>query len=421
MPSRSFYLGPRASRLLAESWDEVVAAAAAGVLDETQWVELKEAVPPTSKPANLELAKDLASLSVDGGVLVIGISDADGKAGPVVGTDLAGLQSRIPQVATGRISPPLALTMDVFHHPEGAGVGLLIVTVPASEGAPHMVDNVYWGRDAHGKRILSDHEVRRLLEDRRHRAVGFDDRLRTVVSRLDPPGLGERGRMYVLLEPGASANDPVSDLLVGQHMLQVIVSALGFQPKWHPSFHSLTIPIPRPDGLGAASMANDAAHESPQDFLALLLADDGSVLISAPAARQRGRADDAPEVVSPGQVLEALHSAVVLAGHVATIYTAYQGTWRAGLFVTRLRGLLPSQAYDEMSYRRFTPYPAEEYSQTTMSTTREMAEDTAAVVARLAKGLLRGLSVADRFLPYEHPRDLGQRSSLESPQRRFWS
>ena len=77
----SFYLGPHKPRFQAESWDDVVAAAAAGVLDETHWVELKQAVPATSKPANLELAKDLASLSVDGGVLIIGIADARGAAG----------------------------------------------------------------------------------------------------------------------------------------------------------------------------------------------------------------------------------------------------------------------------------------------------------------------------------------------------
>lgn len=408
--NRSFYLGPRASRLLAETWDEVVAAAAAGVLDETQWVELKQAVPPASRSANLELAKDLASLSVDGGVLVIGVSDADGKAGQVVGTDLTGLQSRIPQVATGRVSPPLSLTLDVIDKPGAAGVGLLIVTVPASESAPHMVDNVYWGRGAHGKRMLSDYEVRSLLADRRVRAAGFEDRLRTVVSRLDPPGLGERGRMYVLLEPGGSAREPVSDLLAGKHVLQVIVDALGFQPQWYPSFHSLGVPVPRPDGVGAASVAIDQAHESDYTFLTLLLADDGSVLLSAPAARPRGGRDDAPEVVSPGHILEALHSVVVVAGHVATAYSAYQGPWRAGVLVTGLRGQVPSQAYDEMSYGRIPPYAADEYSQATPTTTREMAEDAPTVVARLAKGLLRGLSVADRFLPYAHPRDLVQRS-----------
>ena len=114
--------------------------------------------------------------------------------------------------------------------------------------------------------------------------------------------------------------------------------------------------------------------------------------------------------MSPGQVLETLHSVVVLTGHVATAYTAYQGPWRAGLLVTGLRGQVASQAYDEMSYGRYLPYAADEYSQTTTTTTREMAEDAPTVVARVARGLLRGLSVADRFLPYANPRDLVQRS-----------
>jgi hypothetical protein len=56
VPPTSFYLGPRRSRFQAETWDDVVTAAAAGVLDETHWVELKETVPLSSKPANLELS-----------------------------------------------------------------------------------------------------------------------------------------------------------------------------------------------------------------------------------------------------------------------------------------------------------------------------------------------------------------------------
>jgi hypothetical protein len=192
VPSASFYLGPRKPRLKAESWDDLVIAAAAGVLDENHWVELKEAVPPSSKPANLELAKDLASLSVDGGVLIVGIADAKGAAGDVVGTDLSGLQTRIAQVASGRVSPPLPVTIDVIAEPAQSDAGVVLVTVPASEGAPHMVDGSYWGRDAHGKRVLSDDEVRRLLADRQTRTAGFTERLRAAPTRLDPPGLGER-------------------------------------------------------------------------------------------------------------------------------------------------------------------------------------------------------------------------------------
>lgn len=80
----SFYLGSGKGRASLTSWDEVEIAAAAGVLEESAWVELKQAVPASSKPANQELARDLASLSVDGGTLIIGITD---KTHDVVGTD----------------------------------------------------------------------------------------------------------------------------------------------------------------------------------------------------------------------------------------------------------------------------------------------------------------------------------------------
>ena len=39
--------------------------------------------------------------------------------------------------------------------------------------------------------------------------------------------------------------------------------------------------------------------------------------VSAPAVRQYGRRPDAPDVVSTGQVLERMHGAVAVAGHLA--------------------------------------------------------------------------------------------------------
>ena len=88
----SFYVGPGKPVLRATGWDDVVAAAQTGALAETQWVELKVALPASASAPNLELARDLASLSIDGGVLVIGVKDPGNQADHVVGTtdDLEG-------------------------------------------------------------------------------------------------------------------------------------------------------------------------------------------------------------------------------------------------------------------------------------------------------------------------------------------
>ena len=105
----SYYLGPDRSWWTPSSWRDIGDAATAGTLDETQRVELKAALPASSKPANLELARDLASLAVDGGLLVIGIEDDKGKAGAVTGVDLAGVADRVDQVARDRVHPPLVV------------------------------------------------------------------------------------------------------------------------------------------------------------------------------------------------------------------------------------------------------------------------------------------------------------------------
>jgi hypothetical protein len=216
-------------------------------------------VPASSKPANLELAKDLASLSVDGGVLVVGIADAGGAAGEVLGVELGGLETRIGQVASARISPPLPVMLDDIAHPDRPGTGVLLVTVPASEGAPHMVEGQYWGRGSQGKRVLFDDEVRQLIGDRQFRATGFAERLRAAPARLDPPALNAKARLYVLLEPAAEAREPLTDLLEGRHVLDVVMSAVRFRQVWGPSFESLTYGVPHPEGIAAASMVNEDA------------------------------------------------------------------------------------------------------------------------------------------------------------------
>lgn len=70
MPSA--YLGPDKGRWTPATWEDVIAAAASGLLDETHWVDLKRELPTHKRTHNTELAQDLASLAVDSGLLVIG-------------------------------------------------------------------------------------------------------------------------------------------------------------------------------------------------------------------------------------------------------------------------------------------------------------------------------------------------------------
>ncbi|MGE2772994.1 AlbA family DNA-binding domain-containing protein [Rhodococcus sp. 1.20] len=129
----SHYLGPGKPRFAPTTWEEIEIAVDAGILDEGRWVELKKEIPAKSKGSNKELAKDLASLSVDGGTLIVGIEESSaGVAGTIVGADLSSLQIRMNQVTQSTIRPPLHISTHTLPHPDNTDLGVMVVSVPAS-------------------------------------------------------------------------------------------------------------------------------------------------------------------------------------------------------------------------------------------------------------------------------------------------
>lgn len=150
-----------------------------GTLDERNWCELKKELG-SSKGANPELARDLASFAVDGGTLVIGV-DEDMPAGePLNPVPLLGLPERIEQVASTRIQPPLQIECSVLPAADEDGSGYVLVNVPASPLAPHQVEGIYYGRGDKTKRRLSDPEVERLFQRRASWNVGVLDELQRL-------------------------------------------------------------------------------------------------------------------------------------------------------------------------------------------------------------------------------------------------
>ncbi len=113
-------------------------------LVESHYLELKQELPPNSDPANKELARDLASLAIDGGLLILGVDEVQNYA--LTPVPLDGLAERVEQVAGSRIDEPLPLTFIEIESAANPAGGYLLVRVPASPRAPHMVDNRYWGR-----------------------------------------------------------------------------------------------------------------------------------------------------------------------------------------------------------------------------------------------------------------------------------
>lgn len=401
----SFYLGPAQPRRHLDTWEDIVAAAGEGVLEESRWVELKQALPvprqgKSKKDANAELAADLASLSVDGGVFIVGIADDHGRAGEVTGTTLEGARTKISQVAANTISPALVATTTLVDKPDQAGVGLVVVEVPASADAPHMVDGSYWGRSEEGKTRLSDAQVRRLLDQRQAAKAGFADRLLAMAS-TDPPGLAEQARLYLLLEPATDPVVAIGDALRGSSVRQVAMDALSFEPDVGPSLLSLSYAVPHAEGLAAASLPVER-YEGADYHMFVLLADSGAVHLSAPAVHPSGEDDTTgvPGWVVVDHLLETVHSALLLAAHLAHVHTGQQGSWNVGLHATGLQGVKSTHAVRPW-LERYASFQTARYTRTLATTPAAMRDSTPALVQQLTAGLLRGLGVEDRYLPYD--------------------
>jgi hypothetical protein len=153
-----------------ESEGEILAAIEAGDLTETATFDVKAAIPAQRK--SRDLAFDVAAMANDGGTLLYGISE-DQHDRPMVPKpiDLPGAAERVDRIVRTCIAEPPAINVHAIPTEADAAVGYLVVAVPPSPRAPHMVTvgehNRFYGRSAKGNVPLNEGEVARLYERRR--------------------------------------------------------------------------------------------------------------------------------------------------------------------------------------------------------------------------------------------------------------
>lgn len=219
------------------SYAELCKAVGEGVLVETHHVEFKAGLGPASAPVNREAAKDMASLSIDGGRLYFGVAERNGRA-LVRPIPTAGLRERLDLIARTVCDPPLQVFTSVYEDPDNQSRGVVVVEVPASADGPHMVDGRYHARGDTTTHQLSDVEVNRLHAARGARAVSADDIIDQEI-RDDPmtsewPG---PGRLYAVARPLAARPDLLTDHLFTPVFTELVrntsrVDTGGSAPTW---------------------------------------------------------------------------------------------------------------------------------------------------------------------------------------------
>ena len=371
-------------------------AAKARHLVETHVLDIKRELPPGSESANKELARDLASLAIDGGLLIIGVDeDKDYALTPV---PLEGLAERVEQVAGSRIDEPLPLTFIEIESAAKAADGYLIVRVPASPRAPHMVENRYWGRGDKTKHMLSDGQVERLIALRSRWAVNAEQALNEWIAG-DPiaPDKRQRAHLFVVANPVPPRERLMLPVLgTGDYTrtFRDLVSATShrggeFSPDMPKSLSNFS---PTADGWAWKSYAvfgqrdeGEATTEREKGALIVEICENGQVRLMC------GRATEdwnGKRVIIDHLCLGLTARMVSLAAGVSHA-AGFLGSWDFGVGVTMLRGAVSHLR--SMDGFAGPPYTANNYTASTRAALAEIEAGSGPVVQRLLGRLFRAV------------------------------
>lgn len=218
-------------------------------LEEGTHVEFK-AIVESKRSANLEFARDVASLAVHGGRIYVGVAETEGEPPHVDPVDLSGLAE---QVVATRVSPPLTITTQALRADDQSGV--LIVRVPLSPRAPHMADGRYWRRLDKTKAPMTDIEVRDLVDTRGSANTASAETALDKFAAAIPTNAAE-GRILVVAEPVYGDNELLQRYWQTTDPQRWVMRGVlsGRQPaglSWSPDFSSATTPLRTADGWSA--------------------------------------------------------------------------------------------------------------------------------------------------------------------------
>jgi hypothetical protein len=142
------------------------------------WTDLEGLLGESETPAldfkrtigsNEELAKDIAAMTVNGGLLIYGVDEDESTcaATDLLPFPIAGVEEKLAQVTGTRISPAPAIQVRVIPSPDNPTVGVIAVEVPASSLAPHQANARFPCRRGTTTDYLEEREVERLYRQRR--------------------------------------------------------------------------------------------------------------------------------------------------------------------------------------------------------------------------------------------------------------
>lgn len=406
----TIYLSVDNPRWLPTTEQDITTALEQGLLSETHWLELKRELP-SGRGSNKELARDLASLAVDGGALIIGLEELDDDTVIAAPQPLAQLKERVEQVARTIPDPPLAVLTRPIPTIADATRGFLVVTVPPSPSAPHMVDNRYLHRGDKTKHYLADAEVLSLHQRRRATEQDMLGYLEWMFERDPAKTLRDQSHLFICARPTPGRPDMLADVVHGAGWAQRLgeFRDRAFQgPAARLQEHNVGVgrdlnlaqsPARREHGAALSSyeMASDRTiSPSDGDTVELEVDEDGTIRMFCGQFSAFQSTLNTQVVVDRVAVVYC-YRAIALA-IAAAEHSGYFGNWAFAMGGTRLRGRLALTHVDAHNPARSA---AEQnvYRRAAAASYAELSTTPGAVADRLVGPLLRWFDIDGMYAP----------------------
>ncbi|MFI6995831.1 helix-turn-helix domain-containing protein [Nonomuraea wenchangensis] len=405
------YLSAQHSRWTPKTETDLQDAIDGGLLEESHYVDLKEV--PSSKNGNKESARDMASFAIDSGTLIIGIAeDKTNRTFTLAPQPLSGLAEKMEQIARSLCDPALTILTSEIPSDTDATQGYLVIHIPASPVAPHMVDGKYYGRGDKTKHVLSDADVVGLHE---HRRSTDRDTLALLQEEIDnDPITGEHRRqahLFLLAHPLAGPSDMLVDLASGNNWNQnlaifinqaftIELNTLLEGTDVSPSLQEAGNGFRR--GAGAARASSNLGHGRiftpnneifPEDAIELQVHEDGGLRLFTSRFSSATRDGSEEQLILPAAAVNHTHRFLALI-KIASEHAGYFGNWALAIGATGLRGLrVHSNANPNFGFGPQARYDKDTYTRTTSVSWAELNNAPAATTQRLVGPLLRALEI----------------------------
>ena len=382
-----------------ESEQEILATIEAETLVETATFDAKAALPAKGK--SKDLAIDVAAIANDGGTLLYGVGENEDRR-PTVPQPfrLAGGRERVDQIVRTSISEPPDIQVREIPTDDDPSLGYLVVAVPPSPRAPHMVtvgkEYRYYGRSDTGNVLLTEGEVARLYERRQRWEVDRDAMLDEAIASAPVEADEGYAFLHLVARPVVSDEDLLDRAKGDQHIADFLYGlfAAAVSDDVYPSSYVPDLSLSksyerRADGWASSEGLGEEWRESrgSKDVLDFEIGLDGSghLFCGRAAEDYDGRLLIFEDIVA-GLTARFL---TLLGG----LYVAgsYFGPVDVGLAVTGLRGGI-SSALNRHIWIRPTPFDKDQYRRTERFSAATIVNDPRGAARKLVLPLARAIT-----------------------------